>query len=76
VIVGRLDQRTAKTLVRALCIIVSHILADEFSQMRLTQRDDAVEALLFDRADESFDEGVGISRQMHPIRIMSNDVSG
>jgi hypothetical protein len=46
VIVGRLDQRAAETLVRALCMIVSHILADEFSQMRLTKRDDAVEALL------------------------------
>ncbi len=47
VIVGRLDKRTAKTLMRALCMVVSHVLADEFSQVRLTQRDDAVEAFQF-----------------------------
>ena len=34
---------------RALCMVMSHVLADEFSQVRLTQRDDAVEAFLFDR---------------------------
>jgi hypothetical protein len=74
--IGRLDKRTAKTLMRALCVVVSHVLADEFSQVRLTQRDDAVETLLFDRADKAFNEGVGLGRRMHPIRIMSNDVSG
>ena len=40
-IVGRLDKRTAKTLMRALYVVVSHVLADEFSQVRLTERDDA-----------------------------------
>ena len=38
---------------RALCVVMSDVLADEFSQVLLTQRDDAVEALLFDRADEA-----------------------
>ena len=57
-IVGRLDKRTTKTLMRALCMVVIHVLADEFSQVRLTQRDDAVEAFFFDRADEAFDERV------------------
>jgi len=33
---------------RALYVVVSDVLADEFSQVYLTQRDDAVEALLFD----------------------------
>jgi len=56
VIVGRLDKRTAETLMRALNMIVIHVLADEFSQVRLTQRDDAVEALLFDRTDEAFNQ--------------------
>ena len=60
VIVGRLDQRTAKALMRALRVVVSHVLADKFSQMRLTQRDDAVEAFLFDRTDEAFDESVQV----------------
>ncbi len=46
VIVGRLDKRTAKTLMRALCVVVSQVLADEFSQVRLTERDDAVETVL------------------------------
>ena len=58
-IVGRLDKRTAKTLMRALNMIVSDVFADEFSQVRLTQRDDAVEAFFFDRADEAFDERAG-----------------
>ncbi len=39
---------------RALNMIVSDVLANEFSQVRLTQRDNPVEALLFDRADEAF----------------------
>ena len=59
-IVGRLDKRTAKTLMRALYMVVSHVLADEFSQVRLTERDDAVETLLLDRADEAFDERVQV----------------
>jgi hypothetical protein len=46
VAVGRLDQRTVKTLMRALYVVMNHVLADEFSQVRLTQRDDAVEAVL------------------------------
>ncbi len=33
---------------RALYVVVSDVLSDEFSQVRLTQRDDAVETLLFD----------------------------
>ncbi len=45
---------------RALCVVMSDVLADEFSQVLLTQRDDAVEALLFDRADEAFDERVQV----------------
>jgi hypothetical protein len=48
VIVERLDKRTAQTLMRALYVVVRDVLADEFSQVRLTQRDDAVETLLFD----------------------------
>jgi hypothetical protein len=60
VIGGRLDKRTAETLMRALNMIVSHVLADEFPRVRLTQRDNSVEALLFDRADEAFDERVQV----------------
>ncbi len=40
---------------RALYVVVSDVFADEFSQVLLAQRDDAVEGLLFDRADEAFD---------------------
>ena len=60
VIVGRPDERTAKTLMRALCMIVSHVLVDEFSQVRLAQRDNAAEAFLFDRSNETFDERVQV----------------
>jgi hypothetical protein len=70
VIVGRLDERTAKALMRALCMVVSYVLANEFSQVRLTQRDDAVEAFLFDRAYKAFDECVQVwasSRQANRL---------
>ena len=66
VIIGRLDKHTAKALMRALCMVMSDVLADEFSQVRLTQRDDAVEALLFDRADEAFDEGARLRARRRP----------
>ena len=45
VIVGWLDQRTVKTLMRALYVVMNHVLADEFSEVRLAGWDDAVEAL-------------------------------
>ena len=45
---------------RALHVVMSHVLADEFSQVRHAQRDDAVETLLFDRADEALDESVQV----------------
>ena len=61
---------------RALHVVMSHVLADEFSQVRLAERDDAVEALLFDRTNEPFDEGVGLGCRMHPMRIVSNDIFG
>jgi hypothetical protein len=47
VAVRRLDQLAVKVLMRAFHVGMSHVLADEFSQVRLTQRDGAVEALLF-----------------------------
>jgi hypothetical protein len=69
VTVGRLDQPPVKALMRALYVVMNHVLADEFSQVRLTQRDDAVEALLLDRADEALDESVQVwaaTRQANP----------
>ena len=45
---------------RALNMMVSDVFANEFSQVRLTQRDNPVEALFFDRADEAFDKGVQV----------------
>ncbi len=56
---------------RALNMIMSDVFADEFSQVCLTQRDNAVEALLFDRADEAFYEGVQVgaaARQANRFR--------
>jgi hypothetical protein len=53
VTIGLLDQPLVKTLMRAIDMVLTHVLADEFSQVRLAQRDDAVETLLFDRDDES-----------------------
>jgi len=76
VTLGRLDQLTVKALMRALYVAMNHVLADEFSQMLLTQRDDAIETLLPDRANEALDESVGVGGRMHLIRTMSIDVSG
>jgi hypothetical protein len=71
VIVGPPDKRTAETLVRAIYVVVSHVLADEISQVRLTEWDDAVEALFFDRSNEAFDERAQIraaTRHMYRFR--------
>jgi len=46
-IVGRLKERTTKTLMRALCMVMRHVFANPFSQVRLTRREYTVEALLF-----------------------------
>ena len=37
-ILGWLDQRATKALMRALYVVVGDVLVDEFSQVRLTQR--------------------------------------
>ncbi len=71
VIGGRLNKRTAETLMGTLCVVVSHVRADEFSQVRLAQRDNAVEAFLFDRSNEAFDERVQVgtaTRQANRFR--------
>ena len=56
---------------RAFHVVMSRVLADEFTQVYLTQRDDAVEALLLDRADEALDESVQVwaaTRQANRFR--------
>jgi len=69
-IVGWLDQPTVKALMRALDVVMKHVFSDELSQVRLAERDDAVETLLFDRADETFDEGVQVRRRLQSIRTV------
>jgi hypothetical protein len=39
-------------------VAMSDVLANGLSQVRLTERDDAVETLLLDWANNAFDEGV------------------
>jgi hypothetical protein len=39
---------------------MGHVLADEFSEVRLAEWDDAVETLLFDRPDETLDERIQV----------------
>ena len=56
---------------RPLYVVVSDVLTDELPQVRLTQRDDAVETLLFDRTNEPVDEGAQVwaaTRQTNRFR--------
>jgi len=73
--VGWLDQRAAKALVWPLYVVVSDVLVDELSQVCLTQRDDAVETLLFDRADEAFDKGVQVGAAPRQASRLHSGVS-
>ncbi len=57
---GRRDEPTAQALVRPFFVVVRHVLVLEFSEMSLTQRDHAVEALLLDRTVEPLDERIQV----------------
>ena len=69
---GHLQRaRWTPTLLWTLYMVLGHVLSDEFSQVRLTERDDAVETVLLDRADEAFDERVQVgtaTRQANRFR--------
>ncbi len=49
-----LQELVIESLVVPLVMVVLDVLVDEAAQVPLAQRDDAIETLLFDRADEPF----------------------
>ena len=64
-----LDQFVVQSLMISLAMVVSDKFRDSPSLMALTQRNQAVQTLLFDRADEPFGVGVGIGC---PIGCLDN----
>ena len=57
-----LDQFVSESLVVSLAVIVGDLLVDGVAEMHLAEKDDPVEALLFDRANEPFDVRVCVRR--------------
>ena len=53
-----------------LAMIVGDKFRDSPSMMALTTGNQAVQTFLFDRADEPFGVGVGVSRQLHRRRAV------
>ncbi len=60
VVGGSRDEPTAPALVRTFFVVVRHVLAHEFSEMRLSQRNHAVEAFLLNRTVEPLDERIQV----------------
>ena len=56
------DQFVLKALVVSLTVVMLDVLGDRPSEMAFTERNHAVEALVFDRADEALRVGVRVGR--------------
>ena len=59
-VAGSRDEPTAQALVRPFFVVVRHVLAHELSEMCLSQRNHAVEALLLNRTVEPLDERIQV----------------
>ena len=55
-----MQELVVESLVVSLTMVVLDVLVDEEAQMPLAERDDTMEALLFDRPDEPLGRGVEI----------------
>ena len=68
----RLNELVAKALVVPLGVVVRHELRDRAPKVTLPEQNHAIQALLFDRADEPLRVGVGVSRRLHRLRVMTD----
>jgi hypothetical protein len=66
----------AKGTVRPGCVVVHHVLGQHLSQVVLIEDQQLVEELPAEGADDSFADGVGRHRQLHPIQMIGTGVSG
>ena len=64
------NQFVVQPLVIPLVMGVGDKLRDRSSMVALAERNQAVQTFLFDRADEPFGVGVGVSRQLHRRRTV------
>lgn len=66
----------SQALVIPFLVVVSHVGIDSSSQRTLSKQNQPVETFGLDRQNKAFRESVGLSRRMHPIRMLSNDIAG
>ena len=58
----RIDQFVAKSLVVAFAMVMRHEIGERPPKMAFSERDDAIEAFFFDRADEAFRVCIAVRR--------------
>ena len=61
---------------RSGTVVIAKVAAQNRQQVAFVEDDYVIETFSTDGTDDPFDIRVGVGRRMHPIRIMSNDVSG
>ena len=64
------EELVVESLAVALVMAVLDVLVNQATEVRLAQRDDATETLLFDRADKPFGVRVGVSSRLHRMRAV------
>jgi hypothetical protein len=64
------NQFVAQSLMIPFTMIMGHILGDRSTEMTLTERNQSIQTLLFDRPDEAFGVGVGVSCRLHRQRAV------
>jgi len=60
--------------VRAVSVVMAHILRDQSMQMALSENDAVVETITPNTADHPFDIRIGLSIQLHTIRTIRRNV--
>ena len=66
----------AEGTVRPGGVVVQQVLGQHLSQVVLIEDQQPVEELAAEGADDSFADGVGLRRQLHPIHVVSTSVCG
>ena len=68
-----LQELVVESLVVSLTMVMLDVLVDDEAQMPFAERDDTMEALLFDRPDEPLGIGVETRRPASHVRYDSGD---
>ena len=65
-----LQKPVFESLMVSLAVVVLDVLPREEAQVALTERDHSIETFLFDRPNEPFGVGVGVSSRLHRQRAV------